>query len=461
MTPIRPRDTSTSSCAGNRRGARGLDRRSPRTGVAAWLAFGLVLAPVPAVAQADVAHPIFVDDRGAVATGAASLLGAHDAVTTGLAAVIPARLGAEASAAGKVGGVTYRLARLSLVELPLSLLATVAVHEVFGHGARLREFDYPSVEYVIEAPYPYGGGSGATVYALPAGRVIPPTETAAIATAGIESDALTAHWLAQRWLGRGSLTLGEATRYLLAQLDALGYPLDASDSRMLFGDDDGHDVDRYIGEINAADAGRPGAEPLTARTVRRRTLLGLVNPNHAFALWAVFGAYLAQGRDRLAVPALRLGGDVRYLPLARYSLTPFGGEYRVDQMFVRQGRGLTITARLGDGKLPGRWGVGAMLSGVTLGSSVAFDAQVDLWRRAAFSLGGSALTPVDEGLAAGAIVTGRWLPKAGGVRIGPYALGLSGQLGYKSAGYVEGERLDRGAVWRVGLVFVEREAARP
>ena len=63
-------------------------------------------------------------------------------------------------------------------------------HEVFGHGARLRErFDGP-IEYRIALPEPYGDGTGATSFVFD--REPTPFELLAVHAGGMESTGVAA-----------------------------------------------------------------------------------------------------------------------------------------------------------------------------------------------------------------------------------------------------------------------------
>jgi hypothetical protein len=144
-----------------------VDRRAGRRAVqvaalAAWMA-----APA---AAGQGASPVVADRHMSVGAGAALMATFGEAVARAENAVVPHRLIAEGGVARRAANVTYRFGRVVFFDGPQERLVMVVNHELFGHGARVRErFDGP-IAYAIGVPLPYGGGGGSTEIRLrPAG----------------------------------------------------------------------------------------------------------------------------------------------------------------------------------------------------------------------------------------------------------------------------------------------------
>ncbi|HXI31664.1 MAG TPA: hypothetical protein VNG89_24670, partial [Vicinamibacterales bacterium] len=61
-------------------------------------------------------------------------------------------------------GIGYRFGKWFGLDLPQDHFLMVVGHEVFGHGARLREIGARQISYSFDAPIPYGGGGAVTSF---------------------------------------------------------------------------------------------------------------------------------------------------------------------------------------------------------------------------------------------------------------------------------------------------------
>jgi len=342
---------------------------------------------------------------------------------------------------GKGAGILYRLARLALVDQVVPELDRVVLHEYFGHGARAREFGWPA-SYGIGAPPPLGDGGGHTAMDIPRAADVTVTQSLALSSAGMEANDVARDRLARRWVSSGDLTYQEAVRYLLARYDQLGYIYGS-------GTGEGDDVEAYAEALNAA-SGTTVSDPeyASGATFQKQAWVGLLDPLSLYALYGVLAAHVVDGRDTLGVPMLRVAG-LRYLPALGYSLTPVGPEFHSVHRLRAGGRGLTVDLRLGDGRLGRTWGVSAATVDAWRSGRLGLDLRAALWDQPRFSLDGEAGSgsgPRPGGLLS---VRARW--RFGRPRAGLQLSGLILELGYKTRGYLRGERLDRGLVIRGGM----------
>jgi hypothetical protein len=412
-------------------------RRRVRHGlVAALVAFGLTVVPAHATQDAS---PVLLDRHLTVGAGATVTTTVADAIARAEEAIVPARLLAERGLARRIANVTYRVSKLLLFDIPQEQWLVVANHEVMGHGARLRERFDGSISYTVDPPAPYGPGGGATFFRFD--REPTRHELLAVSAAGMEADAVAARVVAERVFRRGRLRPRDAIRYLAFELDTLTYILSTGDGP----EREGHDVSAFLQTYNGL-AAAAGAGPLTARTLRREVLVSLANPMLGFAAYGI-GRYLWTGAADARVPALPIG-KLRYLPLVRYQLTPYGTEWALAN-YVAGGRWPTrIEVRFG--RAPGTrpWGIGAERRELASWRSWRLDAGADLWRQPAIA---ERADPTAQPLRFGMAMRGRLERPLLPVWFSPRRATIVIDIGGKTAGFVPGEPIGGGLVVRAGV----------
>jgi len=120
-------------------------------------------ADAPALAR-QATSPALIDRDFTVGAGASISATLGSLVARAEDAVVPHRLFTERGGLRRGSNITYRLLKYAVFDVPQESLLLVLNHELFGHGARLRErFDGP-IGYRIHAPPPYGSGGGSTSF---------------------------------------------------------------------------------------------------------------------------------------------------------------------------------------------------------------------------------------------------------------------------------------------------------
>lgn len=395
----------------------------------------VIVSTVPLRAQEqgtapDLPYTVLLDPSISTLSGTVTLQTAAEGIYTLEDRYVPLRFGDEDGVFGKVGGIGYRLARLTLLDGPLISLHSVVRHEVAGHGGRVRQLGGDVERYEIDLPPPYGAGGGAVAYRFESPE---PLEVATTAAAGLESALIDASDLEERWVVRGRMEYPEGLRYLYDLLEVRGYIADASGR----GVREGHDVEGYIALVNGAAPGDAPGGPVTAGGLEEASVVEVLNPTFYYALYAVLGRYLVAGDGAAPVPALEVG-DVRLLPSIHLRLAPFGREYAAAVIAARDGRVLRAGVRLGDGP----WGRfrGVEVEGRSLysGERLQLGGRGGLWRQ--FDIDGESAEKSLGGMAVmRATVSLRTLP------LSPVV-----ELGAKTRGFVPGEALSAGPVARLG-----------
>lgn len=363
-------------------------------------------------------------DRDMTAGAGATAINATGRLVAGVEdRFIPLRLFEDQGRWRRGTNAAYRLTKLTLFDEPHENWLRVANHEVFGHGSRLRDLFGGRIGYQLPAPPPYGRGGGSTFFAYD--RVPTVEEALAVGTGGMEANFVLGRLLAQDAITDGRWHYRDARRYLYAQYDTIRYILGTGALER-----EGHDVGDFRRVYNDA-AERFGEPELSARTLRRRVLASFANPLIAYSYYATFVSYVWSGQPIAPVPTFRVG-EVRYLPMAYFHLTSFGTEFVIDNMFVRGGRFLDVTVTAGQTIGARTWGIGLQATQLASVERWTIDGEGTFWRQ-------------PNGGGEFAATARRELARRGG-----HAFAVVVQAGFKTDGYLPGQRLYQGAILRVG-----------
>lgn len=167
----------------------------------------------------------------------------------------------------------------------------------------------------------------------------------------------------------------------------------------------------------------------------------------AYALFGI-ARYWWNGATDVAVPTLSIAG-VRYLPLVRYRLTPYGTEWSLVNALGGRVRPMEVEVRIGRSPLETPWGIGVRQRSVARLGGWRVDAAVDMWRQP--PIAGTDPQHVAFDLRTGVRVRGRVNHEVMPVWFGASRATLIVEVGGKSAGYLPGEPLRAGIVARAGI----------
>lgn len=398
-----------------------------------------VLVADPSTAGAQPPPAAVVVDRDlTVAAGTTDVLALQRALASLEDELLPTHF-SEATRLTHALGIGYRLGKWLALDLPQDWFLMVVAHEVFGHGARLREIGASDVTYSFDAPPPYGGGGGSTMFDENVLIVATRADVLGIDAAGIEAQNVLADTIGRQAVAGGALSYRDAWLYFQSRVAGLQYIQSVTPQSP-----PGHDVRDFLLDFNAG-CQPPVCVPLTATSLKRRALLMLGDPVLAYSAYGFAVSYLVQGRAVAAVPMIPLPHDVRYLPAVAFAMTPYGTEWTTEHN-LRVGERLTrISLRFGDAGVSRPWGAGVVATRVARVGPVVADVSADFWRQPPLDAPPSSPALTAGGLAA---ITAR---AALGGQGSSGRLGITTQVGYKSAGFVPGERLRSGALVRAGL----------
>src|SRR5262245_50340190 len=430
----------------------GRDWRSPVVNLPQWLpvlasrrvavaiALAAMACPRIAGAQGDRASVVVVDRDMTPAAGTEDIFSLERAAAAFEDRwLMPTRFD-ESTGVRRGLGIAYRLGKWYGLNLPQDHFLMVVGHEVFGHGARLREIGARSVDYSFDIPIPYGPGGAVTSFN---GNVAATrADVLAVDTGGIEAQNVLADHIARDALATGAIGYRASWLYLESRLDGLRYIRSVSSRSS-----PGHDVRSFLLDFNE-DCDPPVCTPIDAATLKRRALAMLGDPMLAYAGYAWAGAYMVRGESSAGVPMIPLKHDVKYLPALRFEMTPYGTAITTEHDFARRGRLARGPGGAGDTGARHTWDVGASVTNVLPRARLRGDLSVSVWNQPAldsapnsqvFNLGGLAAATVRIPLGQHSRFTER--------------TSVLVQAGYKSDGFVRGERLHAGPILRVGVTL--------
>jgi hypothetical protein len=342
----------------------------------------------------------------------------------------------------------FRVAKLGLVDLPLSSLTTVFLHEVFGHGARAREFG-ASVRYQFHLPFPYSvldDGQEFLGLAIPSNRGTGRDDNISFIAAGIEANHLAAHLALRRSLLQGArLHAADAIFYL----QKLNYTSSFMSKRgTLPRGPSSDDVEAYTAQL-ADGANLTGLADRRALSLQLRTayLWNLLDPHIYLSLYAIARS-LGTGERGVKLPTVRVAGAEAWASL-RFNLSPWGPEHYVGAI-TRLPSGLLVETSVRAAS-PGLYtSVGASVHveqfAIQVGPRrVRAGIDVDIFSQPQYVRGVQNVLerPQVGGLAVSTTVRA---PLFGG-------LFLMGKLGAKTPGYVQALPMREGLYGFVGVGF--------
>ncbi len=397
-------------------------------------------APAPATAEPALVFERYMTPRA----GAATLAAIQRELARAEDRVLPLSLTRRRGGLALLVDGLYRAGTFVALDVPQDHMLLVVGHEVFGHGARLRELGSGRLTYSFDAPRPYGPGGAETRFsgALPD----TPLAFAAIETSGIEAQHVMADGIGDAALGRGRMHYREAWLYFENRVLAMDYITSTRPASP-----EGHDVADFLRTFREACA-PPGCQPPSRSGVKRGSRLTLADPLLYYAVYGFAGAYVGRGRRSVGLPMIRLGRGIGYLPSLGYELRPYGTEYVVRNLLAMdrgpQERQFTrVTVRVGNTGAARTWGAGvrSWRWPWPAARGLPLSASFELWRQPA-TLADRASAPLRTGALAAMTAS---VPLRRVLRASSLMLVIT--AGYKSDGFVPGERLGPGVILRAGV----------
>src|SRR5579864_1386277 len=162
----------------------------------------------------------------------------------------------------------------------------------------------------------------------------------------------------------------------------------------------------------------------------------------AFAGYAWAVSYLIRGEASANVPMIPLPHEFQYLPALRFEMTPYGTAVTTQHTFVHDHRLTELSVGIGDTGHKRAWDIGLKATDLLRNGWVRTDLALSVWRQPALDS-----SPDAQVLRTGSLAAAIATVPLGRRGLGQHA-GFRFEGGYKSDGFVRGERLHAGPIIR-------------
>lgn len=330
------------------------------------------------------------------------------------------------SSYGKVN-LKWRLGRVvktGLNYVPASYLM-VFQHEVFGHGYRGREFDFSYLGYNVRID------SGYTSFSASEYAALGTYQKTALTAAGLEANTILSQQIRQSWLQGQKLDNRDAMSYVLNQIEQVRYVYLTYSSNLYRG----NDVTSYISLVNQYN----GDSRLNMHKMRRYILWDLLDSGLFTSLYGI-GKYIYDGTPAVSFKMIDIQG-YEYLPAARTIFAPWGLEFQV-QNFIRtpNHKLLQVNLRYGGHAALNSFGIDFMFAPIWQYKKFYFSNQVSIWRQPNLIYANAAVAKAQFGFADFISIEYKAFKN----------FGLVMDLGYKTAGFIQGFQLANDVILRFG-----------
>ena len=408
-----------------------------------WISslFFLLLCHSTSEGQVQVRYRAIYEPALGMNFGAENIASTHFLWQTFDNQFIPNQLFKSDTSSSKWGNRAYRLGKWFLLDYPIAFILPSLQHEYFGHGTRARQWRGRTVLLKITLPPPFQIDLPGIGYEIP-GR-LSTQEQSMMAAAGSEANTILGNVLRKNMLLQERIDHHQAFLYLYSNNDLSGYTTFAA------GLTNG-DISVYIGLLN----NHYPDQRLSVERLKTYALLSiLTDPINYLAFYSIFKGYLFDGKNNTKLPLISLGKNRLYLPKFRFVLTPYGPEL-IYQQYLKIDQALyNLTFGHSDGTFANSWRLGIDAWNLKLGKKFTVGSSTQIWWQPEISYYQGRTMQTYRGW--GGLVVGTiqydlltWQNIWGAIL----------QVGYKSAGFMEGEGLESQLIFRAGLTFQWRQA---
>ena len=377
--------------------------------------------------------------------GAENLISLHKFLYRAEDRVLPDNFSDESTPGQKALGIGYRSTKLLLLDQKVDYLHFLIQHEVFGHGSRYRELGVTDLSYEINLPFPFGSGAGLTTSSFPSNFITSSTERQMVTAAGMEANSLLAHQFEYRWLQDKAMHYRQSLLYLHSRNDVMLYIW----SVKLFNQDNTFstkDPSSWVFDINQHFGSLDRSYSLDRIAIQ--SLITLLNPFQLYAAFALGKTYLLDGNRYLKkLPTLQIG-RLQYLPALSFNLTPFGSEFILNNYLQGEHRLIDIQVNIGDPLFHRFHMLSANVHDLFYSELYRVGLHIGAWDQPKVTLGGTSISEHQGGIGGFCKLQLALFPIKRLQKFGLYS-----SVGYKTTGYLMGEKLDENMIIRFGAAF--------
>jgi hypothetical protein len=337
-------------------------------------------------------------------------------------------------------GFLSRLGRIYFIDLNLASLLGLLQHEYYGHCWSYRQFGYEYNSFKISPlpPFGYGSGSASTgklkQYFDSTGTQIagysPPTlsEKILISFSGTMSQQVLADKITQEIFISDSLDYRTCLLYL--------YNSRSTSGMLLFNTGD---MQTYTNQLNNL-YGSNNSVYQKLKYLKIRSLVSFINSNDLLSFYNIFWNYLIKAKSKMKTFSFQFKG-FRYLPVLRYTLTPFGGQFGISNYFMNKKVNGIVSFNSSDLSYDNFWDVNCEINHKK--KNFSFGTFVGIWHQPFMQLESN---ESNKGR-----LYGFCMKQEVAWESHKSNFGIFSQIVYKTRGYSPGEYLEKGITLRFGI----------
>ncbi len=401
----------------------------------------VIIFIVPQISIAQAFYSLLVDDTFSSQTGGENILTAYKFINTVEDQYFRAKYFHEDNFFKKSAGVLLRIGYAGYVDYFPIKIATTIQHEVFGHGALAREIGNVYLRYDLSLPYIYDKEHSYTFFRF----LKSPTshERLALYYSGTQANSILANIIKDKSIENGVLSYQMAHLYLRNFHNITRYIYRTDPANYI----PGNDMMTYIGRLNFLYLNNNNFKPtkeIRINDLKRNVLLNLFDPFQFISFYVYLKTFIWDGKSSRSIPIIRLF-NIKFLPGVRFGLTPFGMERSFENYILYRKRMLKFIYNYGIPTFERFWGAGFHIANAISTESTSIGLATDVWHQPRLALSNS--NNISNNAYGGAVKL--TIHQKLYYRCIPVFMTM--QLGYKTDGFLFGEKLKRGVIFRVGF----------
>jgi len=392
-------------------------------------------------------YSLLLDEDFSSKIGAENLLTVHKGLTSATEKLIKLKYFSENNIWRKTGGIFFRVGRALAIDYPLNKYVKSTQHEIFGHGAAVRGFDeYAKLNYIISHPYSY---SSSYTFFKKRSRIYTSHEKLSIQYSGSQANTILSNQVRYKCLQKREIDFRDGLLYLYPFHDLTKYILRSKYNLPFYTKIYIGDIFGYLHLFNYYNRSQNGeTNKLELDELADGVLINFINPFQFFCVYTFVKSYLWDGNSKGSLPMIKIG-KTGYLPSFRYGLTPWGPEYYFENFITYNSKVINFFIRRNQPVVDyNYWGIGVTLLNIVAKPQFSMDFETNIWNQPPLYLWGN--KPYKKSNSFGGALFCSINQK---IDVLPGMVYITGQLGYKTLGFMEGEILDKGLIVRFGLSF--------
>lgn len=355
--------------------------------------------------------------------------------------IIPLKIFREEKNFGVLANWSFRAAKLALINYPLTYYLQVFNHEN-GHRFRALELGSSNIEITIALPPPIEFGPSFVTYSY--SNPLTQQQRLLTAVGGVEASNILANKFSRNMWLDGEIDYHSAFFYFAPANDLNFYILGGYDQ-------ENSDIKNYLQGINVFYTHPISSkieEKLSHDQLKTYAIASIItNPYTINSAWSLID-YVFFAKTRTKLIAIPINEQIRYLPRFHFALAPYGPELIFQNHIKYKDKLFAVHLSHSNASFDNSWRIDITSWNWKPSNHLSFAGNIQIWNQPEIFY----FVDYDQKSFKG--IGGLFLVSVNYHIISNEAkLGLVMQFGYKTAGFSEGEQLDKTFILRGGLSF--------